>query len=192
MDAADIAWKIALVIRGAARPSLLDSYAVERGIADHHVLEVSDEAHSSVMDFVAVCRSGGAPTVPPSDAAADMAAARRRSMLDVSYVGSPLVGQAGRTANDPVTGIRFTACHHLRGTSHHLIAANGAVDLDKFRDRWDELVSIVDASRFDGVLSDMADGGAILVRPDGFVGFHAVPADATTMGTLDAHLAPAI
>ena len=49
MDAADIAWKLALVVRGAAKPSLLDSYAAERGIADHHVLEVSDEVHSFVM-----------------------------------------------------------------------------------------------------------------------------------------------
>jgi 2-polyprenyl-6-methoxyphenol hydroxylase-like FAD-dependent oxidoreductase len=34
MDAADIAWKLALVVRGAAKPSLLDSYAIERGLAD--------------------------------------------------------------------------------------------------------------------------------------------------------------
>src|SRR6185436_11515714 len=79
MDGTDIAWKMALVIRGAARPSLLDSYAIERGIADRHVLEVSDETHSLVMDLVAMCRGGGAPTVPPSDPAKDMAAARRRS-----------------------------------------------------------------------------------------------------------------
>ena len=32
------------------------------------------------------------------------------------------------------------------------------------------------------------DGGAILVRPDGFTGFRAAPADETTMGALDAHL----
>jgi hypothetical protein len=32
------------------------------------------------------------------------------------------------------------------------------------------------------------DGGAILVRPDGFIGFRAAPADETTMGALDAHL----
>ena len=42
MDAADIAWKLALVVRGAAKPSLLNSYAIERGAADHHALEVSD------------------------------------------------------------------------------------------------------------------------------------------------------
>jgi hypothetical protein len=47
-------------------PTLLDSYAIERGIADRHVLEVSDETNSLVMDLVAVCHGGGAPTVPPN------------------------------------------------------------------------------------------------------------------------------
>lgn len=35
----------------------------------------------------------------------------------------------------------------------------------------------------------MPDGGAILVRPDGFIRFRAAPADETTMAALDAHLA---
>ena len=69
MDAADIAWKLALVVRCAAKPSLLDSYATERGVADHHVLEVSHEVHSLVMDLVAMCDGGGAPTLPQGDPA---------------------------------------------------------------------------------------------------------------------------
>ena len=51
MDAGNIAWKLALVLRGAAKPSLLDSYATERGLADHHVLEVSDDVHGLVMEL---------------------------------------------------------------------------------------------------------------------------------------------
>ena len=186
-DGADIAWKMALVIRGVARPSLLDSYAIERGIADRHVLEVSDETHRLVMDLVAAYHGGGAPTVPPSDPAKDMAAARRRSMLDVSYVGSALVGRAG-SIDGSGTGIRFTACHDLRGTSHHLIVPNDAPCLDYLRKRWERLVTIIDASQFDE-MSDVPDGGAILVRPDGFVGFRADASDEMTMNALDAHLA---
>jgi 2-polyprenyl-6-methoxyphenol hydroxylase-like FAD-dependent oxidoreductase len=189
MDAADIAWKMALVIRGLARPSLLDSYAIERGMADHHVLEVSDEAHSSVMDLVAVCHGGGAPAVPPSDAAADVAAARRRSMLDVSYAGSTLVGHAGEMLDGSAVGNRFAACRHLRGTGHHLIVPNDTPHLDNLRERWDKLVSIIDASEFERMSSDVPDGGAVLVRPDGFIGFCADPSDAMTMDALDAHLA---
>ena len=190
MDAADIAWKLALVVRGAARPSLLDSYAVERGIADHHVLEVSDEIHNFVMNLIAMC-DRGALAVPPPDAARDMAVARRRSMLDISYAGSPLVGQAGAAVDGLSPGMRFPACHHLSGTRHHLIAFGGAPRLDHFRTRWDKLVSIVDASTapFDATAAGVPSGGAILVRPDGFVGFRADPADEMTMDTLDAHLA---
>jgi 2-polyprenyl-6-methoxyphenol hydroxylase-like FAD-dependent oxidoreductase len=191
MDAANIAWKLALVIRGAAKPSLLDSYAAERGIADHHVLDVSDEVHSFVMNLIAMCDGGGAPAVPPADPAEDMAATRRRSMLDVSYAGSALVSQAGVVADGLSAGGRFVACHYLSGTCHHLIAFGEAPRLDYLRGRWDKLVSIVDASsaQFDATAAGVPNGGVIIVRPDGFVGFCANPADETTMDALDAHLA---
>jgi hypothetical protein len=191
MDAADIAWKLALVVRGAAKPSLLDSYATERGLADDHVLEVSDEIHSLVMDLVAMCDGGGEPTLPPGDPAQDVALARRRSMLDVSYSGSALVGQACAVVEGPSPGDRFPACHRLSGTCHHLIVFGEAPRLDYLTARWGKLVSIVDASSatFDANAAGVPDGGAILVRPDGFIGFRAAPADETTMDALDAHLA---
>jgi hypothetical protein len=62
--------------------------------------------------------------------------------------------------------------------------------LDYLRARWDKLVSIVDASSatFDATEAGVPNGGAVLVRPDGFIGFRAAPADETTMDALDAHL----
>ena len=62
--------------------------------------------------------------------------------------------------------------------------------MDYLRARWDKLVSIVDASsaHFDATEAGVPNGGAILVRPDGFIGFRAAPADETTMDALDAHL----
>ena len=190
-DAADIAWKLALVVRGEARPSLLDSYAAERGIADRHVLDVSDEVHRSVMEFVAACRAGGSPAAPPPDPVADMASARRRSMLDISYAGSALVGEAGGAGDGVSPGTRFAACHFLGGTRHHLIASGEVPRLDQFRARWDGLVSIVDAStaKFDVATAGVARGAAVLVRPDGFIGFGLAPADEKAMDALDAHLA---
>jgi 2-polyprenyl-6-methoxyphenol hydroxylase-like FAD-dependent oxidoreductase len=191
MDAADIAWKLALVARGSARPSLLDSFAAERGIADHHVLDVSDEVHGFVMDLIAGCGAGGAPAVPPADPAEDMAAARRWTMLDISYAGSALVGHAGAVVDGLPAGSRFPACCSLTGTGHHLIASRDTPRLDQIRARWGKLVSIVDRSAppFDAAAAGIPDSGALLVRPDGFVGFRADPADATTMDALDAHLA---
>ena len=190
MDAADIAWKLALVVRGAAKPSLLDSYATERGLAGHHSLEVSDEVHSLVMKLVAMCADGGAPTLPKADSARQLVAVRRRSMLDVSYAGSALVGQAGAVVEGPSPGDRFPARHRLSGSSHHLIVFGEAPRLDDLRARWGGLVSIVDAStaRIDAAEAGVPNGCAILVRPDGFIGFRAAPADETTMDALDAHL----
>jgi 2-polyprenyl-6-methoxyphenol hydroxylase-like FAD-dependent oxidoreductase len=190
MDAADIAWKLALVLRGAARPSLLDSYAVERGLADHHVLEVSDEVHEFVMKLIAMCQDGGVPVVPPAGPAERKAAARRRLMLDVSYEGSPFVGQAGTDGEGLPPGIRFPEWLRLDGPGHHLVVFGEAARLDDFRARWGRLVSIVDAASagFDAAEAGVPNGGALLVRPDGFIGFRVAPADEANMKALDAHL----
>jgi 2-polyprenyl-6-methoxyphenol hydroxylase-like FAD-dependent oxidoreductase len=95
MDAADLAWKLALVLKGEAEPALLDTYAIERGMADRHVLEVSDEQHQGIAALVASCAGGVVPTLPALDGATDRALQARRGMLDVSYAGSPLVGEFG-------------------------------------------------------------------------------------------------
>jgi 2-polyprenyl-6-methoxyphenol hydroxylase-like FAD-dependent oxidoreductase len=191
MDAADIAWKLAFVMRGVARPSLLDSYAVERGLADRHVLDASDEVHGFVMNLIAMCADGGAPVIPPEDPTEAKAAARRRLMLDVSYEGSKLVGQAGADAEGLAPGLRFPGWLRLDGPDHHLVVFGRAPGLDDLHARWGKLVSIVDgaATQLDAVACGVPNGGAVLVRPDGFIAFRAAPADEATMKALDAHLA---
>jgi 2-polyprenyl-6-methoxyphenol hydroxylase-like FAD-dependent oxidoreductase len=191
MDGADIAWKLALVLRGVARPSLLDTYAIERGIADRHALEVSNDIHARIVELVALFAAGGTPEVEPSAAEEIVAVARKRSMLDVSYAGSPLVGEAGAGYGNPAPGERFAASLRLKGERFHLLVFGEAPGLDKVRARWDGLVTIVDGSaeRFDRVEAGAPDGGAVLIRPDGFIGFRAAPANAATMAALDAHLA---
>jgi 2-polyprenyl-6-methoxyphenol hydroxylase-like FAD-dependent oxidoreductase len=191
MDAADIAWKLALVVRGAARPALLESYAVERGLADRHVLDVSDEVHGFVMKLIGMCEGGRVPVLPPEDPAESKASARRRLMLDVSYEGSEFVGWAGADATGLPPGTRFPGWLGLGGPGHHLVVVGKAPPLDRFRARWGELVSIVDASavKLDAVEAGVPNGGAILVRPDGFIGFRAAPADDAAIKALDAHLA---
>jgi hypothetical protein len=196
MDAADIAWKLALVVRGAARPMLLSSYAAERGLADHHVLEVSDLLHRRVMDLVAGCAGGSAPsTRQPPDPARVLELARARAMLDVTYAGSKLVGEYVGSdklpLQAPVPGERFPDCIRLVDTSHHLLTFGEAAGLDRFAGRWAGVVSIVDGMRLglDAARAGVRDGGVVLVRPDGFVGFRAVPADTAAMNAVDAHLA---
>lgn len=192
MDAADIAWKLALVIRGAAPPSLLGSFAIERGLADQHVLEVSDQVQATVMGLVATFASGQQPELPPPDAARDLAFQRSRSMLDVSYTGSPLVAEhaPGGPMPGPAAGSRFPDRFRLTGTGHHLLVF-GDADLGPLRARWSGLVEVIDgaASGFDANRAGVPEGGAVLVRPDGMIGFRASPADGPSLDALDAHLA---
>jgi 2-polyprenyl-6-methoxyphenol hydroxylase-like FAD-dependent oxidoreductase len=190
MDGADIAWKLALVLRGAAKPSLLDSYAIERGLADDHVLEVSNDTHMFIMQLVAMS-ADGEPKVEPQDPASSSAGLKRRCMLDVSYAGSPLVGEAGGRTEGPAPGARFPAACRLKGTTHHLVVFGEVSGLEEFRARWEKLARIVDGAGagFNAAEAGVPNGGAVLVRPDGFVGFRAAPADDAAMKRLDAHLA---
>jgi 2-polyprenyl-6-methoxyphenol hydroxylase-like FAD-dependent oxidoreductase len=190
MDAGNIAWKLALVLRGSAKPSLLDSYTTERGLADHHVLEVSDEVHQLVTGLVSICRDGGAPSVPSGDPTQNMAGARRRLMLDVSYAGSTLIGQAGSFAGGASPGEHFPFGHRLKGTLHHLIVFGGTARADSLRERWGGLVSIIDAAEgeFNAAECGLPHTGAILVRPDGFIGFRATPFDGAMVEAIHAHL----
>src|ERR687893_1365403 len=94
-DGYDLAWKLALVLRGDAPRSLLDDYAVERAIADRHVLDVSDQIHGAVADIADTVRQG---REVPAEAADPVAAALLRNsrvMLDFDYAGSPLVADYG-------------------------------------------------------------------------------------------------
>jgi 2-polyprenyl-6-methoxyphenol hydroxylase-like FAD-dependent oxidoreductase len=125
MDAADIAWKLALVVRGAALHTLLDTYETERQLADRRVLEVSDMLHRGALGLATV---PAAALQPPPDPAHALALARARGMLDISYAGSPLVGEhLGSTTMPPApipgpaAGERFPDRIRLTGTLHHLL-----------------------------------------------------------------------
>ncbi|CAH1652419.1 2-polyprenyl-6-methoxyphenol hydroxylase-like FAD-dependent oxidoreductase [Hyphomicrobiales bacterium] len=188
MDAADIAWKLALVLHGAAKPTILDSYAVERGMADQHVLEVSDEIHNFIMGLVAQCGSDPAPSLPPGSPAEVLLTLRKRSMLDVSYAGSALIAQ--QPAKDAI-GTRLPTWHRLSGTSHHLIVFDNTPGRESLRARWHPTVSIIDGRSIglEPPATGVSDTGAILIRPDGFIGFRASALDDIAIGALDAHLA---
>jgi 2-polyprenyl-6-methoxyphenol hydroxylase-like FAD-dependent oxidoreductase len=193
MDAADIAWKLALVVRGAALHTLLDTYETERQLADRRVLEVSDMLHRGALGLATV---PAAALQPPPDPAHALALARARGMLDISYAGSPLVGEhLGSTTMPPApipgpaAGERFPDRIRLTGTLHHLLLF-GAISLpDGFRHRWHDLVSITPGADFDLASSGVYPDGALLVRPDGFIGYRLAQTDESGITALDAHLA---
>jgi 2-polyprenyl-6-methoxyphenol hydroxylase-like FAD-dependent oxidoreductase len=196
MDAGNLAWKLALVLRGRAHSPLLESYAIERRMADQHALTVSDLLHGNVMKLVKASADGVALAPIPPNAERDRALQRSRAMLDVSYAGSPLIGERlgeGICRPDgPAPGERYPDRTTLTGPGHHLLLfAAPPANLRQLENRWDGLVEVVDAraSGLDAARAGVPSGGAVLIRPDGFIGFRAIPADAAGLDALSAHLA---
>lgn len=184
-DACNLGWKLALAVRGNAAPGLIESFEVERLSADRHVLEVSDQLHAVAHGAVESARTGiRTPGPPPEEAAALL---RSRCMLDVSYAHSALVGEyvvdVTRPPSHPATGTRYPDGATLTGTNHHLLLYGDADEGEaaRLRERW---TGLVDVTRVD----DHAPSSALLIRPDGYVGYRATPADAAGLQALDAHL----
>jgi 2-polyprenyl-6-methoxyphenol hydroxylase-like FAD-dependent oxidoreductase len=184
-DACNLGWKLALVTHGHAGPGLLDSFELERVSADRQVLAVSDKLHALAHTAVESVRTGKSPPSPPPDDV--VALARSRCMLDVSYADSPLVGEyvapGAQAAGQPEVGCRYPDGDGLATTRHHVILAGYADDAAtaRLRDRW---AGLVDVTRVTGD----RPSSAVLIRPDGYVGFRAIPADAAGLAALDAHL----
>ncbi|MHC1563648.1 FAD-dependent oxidoreductase [Actinomycetospora sp. C-140] len=186
-DAQDIAWKLALAVGGHARPALLESFEIERLAADHQVLDVSRRIDAGARAAVEAARTGVRPA-PPSPAQRD-ALARSRCLLDVSYADSPIVGEHVEPGAEAITGPgpgeRFPGRATLSGAAHHLLISGtaDAAGIEQLDRRWRGLVDIVrdtDGSR--------PASRALLVRPDGHVGFRATRADAAGLAALDTFL----
>jgi hypothetical protein len=181
-------------LRGDARRSLLDDYAVERMIADRHVLDVSDQIHRAIADIADTVRQGRG--VPDEDADPVTAALFRnaRAMIDVDYAGSPLVadyGGNGADTADPHPGQRYPDWTQLGGTSHHLLVFGPLADaasLEQLGQRWSRLVRVSHDPDLDPVRAGVPTGGVVLIRPDGHIGFRSPSADAGALEALDRHL----
>lgn len=191
-DAHNLAWKLALAQRGRARPSLLGSFGPERSAADRHVLKVSDELHKQLAEgAVESARTGVFPAPPSKERLA--ALVRSRCMLDVSYAGTPLVGEYRATDTPRPAGAgpgdRYPGRVDLPGTGHHLLILGAADDAAtaQLAGRWHDLVHVT-RSAGDGRQAGLPGSVAILVRPDGYIGFRAAPASQAGLRALDAHL----
>jgi len=193
-DAYDLAWKLALVLRGHARRSLLDHYAVERTIADRHVLEVSDEVHRAIVDIADAVRQGREVPAENVDPVAAALQRNARAMIDVDYAGSPLVNdyaESGAGMAEPHPGQRYPDWTRFGGTSHHLLVfglvtdAEGLAGLGR---RWAKCVEISHDPDVRPVRAGLRTGGVVLIRPDGHIGFRFPAADAAALAALDRHL----
>jgi 6-methylpretetramide 4-monooxygenase / 4-hydroxy-6-methylpretetramide 12a-monooxygenase len=192
-DAYNLAWKLALVLRGQATQALVDGYVAERRIADHHVLDVSDQVHLSICEMAEAARARRelhAAMVDPITAAL---VRNSRAMIDVDYGASPLVvdygpGKAGTTGPRP--GQWYPDRARFGGTAHHVLVfgeVEDAASLAPLRERWAGLVEFSVNPDVDPARAGVPVGGVVMFRPDGHIGFRFPSVDAEAFSALDHH-----
>ncbi len=143
-DAYNLAWKLALVVKGAAKPELLDSYEAERMPFARAILNGSDQGFSLQVTNNPLAKGPKLFAVPLLFRLVSSVPQLRRwafwfiSQLWTEYRESPAVGQPGPVKNGPKAGDRapygfFEAgaesgrsiFDSLRGTDHHLLLFEG-------------------------------------------------------------------
>jgi 2-polyprenyl-6-methoxyphenol hydroxylase-like FAD-dependent oxidoreductase len=193
-DGYDLAWKLALVLRGHARRSLLDHYAAERQIADRHVLDVSDQVHRSIVGVADAARQRHAVRASVVDPVAAALMSNARAMIDVDYAGSPLVvdhGGSGAGITGPHPGQRYPDWTRLARTSHHVLVFGPVPgeSLARLGQRWSKLLQFSHNPNIDPVRAGLSPaGGVVMIRPDGHIGFRFPSARAEALTALDRHL----
>jgi 6-methylpretetramide 4-monooxygenase / 4-hydroxy-6-methylpretetramide 12a-monooxygenase len=193
-DGYDLAWKLALVTRGHASQPLLDAYRIERRIADHHVLDVSDHVHNSIVEVATAARERREIHAAVVDPIAAALVRNSRAMIDVDYWGSPLIadyGGGGPSGKGPRPGQWYPDWTRFGGPSHHVLVFGTDADtesLARLGRRWSKLVQIAHSPGVDPARAGLSAEGIVLIRPDGHIGFRFPSADAGAFAALDRHL----
>jgi 2-polyprenyl-6-methoxyphenol hydroxylase-like FAD-dependent oxidoreductase len=167
-DAFNLAWKLSLVVRGVCKPSLLDSFSIERSAVGDMVL-----SNASRLTDMAVMRNpilqGLRNTVVKFAAGLPQvahAAADTLSELNIGYPKSPL-SVTGSHSHDTKAGARWP--DRLPGDSSkaHFTAIGPSDTTAALAAKFPQLVQAGGANSTD--LS--------LIRPDGYVGFAGAASD---------------
>jgi len=190
LDGAGLAWKLAAVLRRGGRKELLDAYHPERSEVARQVLASSEAMHDLYYALVEMAVAGRPLALPPADPDHQ---ATSTSMLDLSFESSPIVACHGTPPGDGARpGTRFRARTRLAGCRHHLLVygAAAAREGEAISRRWSRVLEVVDGDTLCAPsLAGVAAGGAVLVRPDGYIGFQAPQWNADASAALDRHLA---
>lgn len=177
LDGASLAWKLGAVLRRGGKPALLEAYEPERQEAARQVLASSEATHDFFYALVDRAVDGLSLANPPRDPTRKATAPE---MLDIEISESPLLGYFGfYRSNRPVApGKRFPERTKLTGCLHHLLiyghALPGEAEADDFAQRWSAVMEVIDGARVcPSEAAGVPPGGAVLVRPDGYIAFQA-------------------
>jgi len=165
-DAFNLAWKLALVIEGSARPSLLDSYSPERSAVGDRVLR-----NAGRLTEAAVMRNpmlqGIRNTVAKFATGFPFVQhkiANQLAELDIGYPESPLTVKNGHVANGPKSGERWPDRLPAGAAGAKFTALGPADVVAALSAKFPKLVQPAPTQ-------DPTHATALrLIRPDGYVG----------------------
>jgi 2-polyprenyl-6-methoxyphenol hydroxylase-like FAD-dependent oxidoreductase len=173
-DAFNLAWKLALVIEGAARPALLDSYSAERSAVGEKVLrnagrltEMATMRNPLLQDIRNTIVRFAASFPQVQHKVAD-----QLGEMDIGYPESPLTAASGQLPDGPKAGERWP--HRLAGGAGGCrFTVLGPPDLVA------GLVAKFPRLAVAAPGQSAADTMTLrLIRPDGYVGFAGGPQEA--------------
>lgn len=178
-DAANLSWKLAMVLAGTADPSVLDTFTPERSAHVRRAIDVSVEAGNVICEtsrpaaagrdaYMFAAQRGGAATPPGASLAAELGT----GLMHVDAAGKP-VGAAGRLTPQGriARGGRTGLFDQVVGTGFVLLTLD---DPDDDSARYlstigAHVVRLRDIEDLDGTytafLADL-DARAALIRPD--------------------------
>ncbi|KUH85513.1 MULTISPECIES: FAD-dependent oxidoreductase [unclassified Mycobacterium] len=193
-DSFNLGWKLAAVVRGAARPELLETYAAERApVADRLVRGTRRITRMTLLrnPVSTAVRRRVAPVVLGRDAV-QRKLTRAISQIDVSYHDATGAGPRGRVAvGDRAPDVEvaqrrggrtrlFDLLHRDRHTLFGLGSA--ASDLTKTISGFADLIHSVPIDDLAVAACFGLDGGGlVLIRPDGYVGYLSGSRDAAPL-----------
>jgi 2-polyprenyl-6-methoxyphenol hydroxylase-like FAD-dependent oxidoreductase len=168
-DAFNLAWKLALVCRGTASETLLDSYSAERSAVGADVLKAA-----SRLTMVATMRNHTAQAVRNLFGRLLLGLAPvRKAMVDtmaevsIGYAHSPLNGPGAHGVNGPAPGQRLASLTGETpvgsgGMPRFALFAAGSRDVNALVNEFPDLI--------ESAIRPALDPTAVfLVRPDGYV-----------------------
>ena len=209
-DAFNLAWKLALVAKGEAHPSLLDSYETERMPVARTVLNGTDRAfelQSTAKPFLKSARLWVIRYAPTLQAKLGLSKLIFKfiSQTWIRYRKSPAVAQSGHAFKGPKAGDRTpygllkngTSLYDLlEGTDHHLLLFEGLSRDPKPGATEEEIKSLlaryglpVGVHRIPPENRDLYERHGVkaptlfLVRPDGHVAYRGSAADLRDFAT---------
>lgn len=176
-DGASLAWMLGAVLRRGGLPVLLAAYDPERRNVAQQVLGSSEAMYDFYYNLVAQAAAGETLHEPPEDPTRHLTSP---AMLGLTIHDSPILGMSGTVIGTGRfrCGSRFAGNTKLTGPQHHLIVFGSPAGISKCAETWKHALEVVEGSSLSTPAECGVSGqGAVLIRPDGYIGFVADPWD---------------